>query len=133
MKKNDVFQKASKLIQEHSRSHSRMRRLYFLRSWAQKMVQIEKFKNPQKSAPKRRKMRKMRCWKPNFLSQRWKTIKGPPGASLRALVFPALAIRRRYLQHGFVRHSRVNISCTIQSLHRSYHRFCMISYYVVLY
>ena len=39
----------------------------------------EKFKKLQNSAPKRRKMRKMRCWKWNFLSQRWKTIKGAPG------------------------------------------------------
>ena len=39
----------------------------------------EKFKKLQNSAPKRRKMRKMRCWKWNFLSQRWKTIEGAPG------------------------------------------------------
>ena len=51
----------------------------FLKIPSSKCELDAKFENLQNPAQKRRKMRKMRCWKWNFLSQRWKTIKGAPG------------------------------------------------------
>ena len=95
MMKNDVFQKALKSIWKHSRSDSGMPGHHFWRFPAEKTTKMRNLRifkfQPQNAG----KWEKWGVENQIFSANAEKLLN-------QALVFPALAIRRRYLHHRFV-------------------------------
>ena len=84
--KNDIFQKALKSIQEHSRSHSGMPRLYFWRFWAQKRPKWE-IQETTKIGPKTQENEKNEVLKTKFSQPTLKNYWGAPELQMARRVY----------------------------------------------